>query len=99
MNVAFTVINTLVGLLLILMISKSNLPLIRIGKLTKIGLWVGAIGLISQALRTGFMVHFGNFPFQDAPIWMLKDLGYWFIAAGLLLHLYEKIKERRGWHV
>ena len=93
MNVAFTVINVLVGFLIIIMVSSSKLPVINVSTPTRVGLWIGAVGLICQALRTGFMLIYSSFPFSDFPIWMLKDIGYWFIAIGFFIHLYDEKKQ------
>lgn len=90
MSIVFLVLNLLFGLLLIVLVSNNKLPIVQISLFTKVGLWVGAIGLVSQALRTGYELFLGAFPFANLPIWMLKDFGYWFVVVGLLIHALER---------
>jgi len=79
------VMNVIAGIVLIATINHSRFPLRRLGVLGKGGVWIGSIGLVVQSLRTAYNDFVGEFPFNDFPIWMLKDFGYWLIALGFLI--------------
>ncbi len=59
----------------------------------KLGLWVGAIGLFAQALRSLQFIILGVSPTDnDLPLWVLKDMGYWVIALVVLINVIKKIR-------
>ena len=48
----------------------------------RVGLWVGAVGLLGQAVRNLIYLITGEaLSDHELPIWVLKDAGYWIICA------------------
>ena len=84
MSYLFPAMNALGGLVLILLISANHELHVRLNSSIRLGLWFGAIGLLAQSLRSFLNASIGEFPFNDLPIWMLKDVGYWLLIIGLI---------------
>lgn len=59
--------------------------------LVKLAVWVGAIGLIWQAVISGVFVVTGEFFLdEEFPLWALKDVGYWVIAVYIVKRFVKK---------
>lgn len=85
MDYLFSTMNALSGSVLILLINANHDLYVSLNLSLKLGLWVGAIGLLAQAGRTFSNATLGYFPFDGFPIWVLKDIGYWLLIGGLLI--------------
>lgn len=81
----FIVANIIAGLLLLITINAKNFPLRRLGLVGKVGVWLGGSGLIVQSMRSLYSDFVGVAPFDGLPIWMIKDVGYWFLAVSFLI--------------
>ena len=57
----------------------------------KVGLWLGAAGLLGQAYRNIIYLTTGLSPNDnDIPFWVLKDMGYWVVLAGVVFYMFKK---------
>ncbi len=57
----------------------------------KIGLWLGAVGLLGQAYRSFLFLITGASPHDDPlSLWLLKDAGYWFVTMGIVFLIIKK---------
>ena len=84
-------INLVVGFGLVVVIPFIPLPKLFEG-LFRLGLWIGGIGLFVQAERNYAFISGKTLMSFDFPLWVAKDLGYWVLLIGLLLHVVSKIR-------
>lgn len=84
MNLFLIGMNTVMGVMLIILILSPNFPLKKLGFIGRIGIWLCGLGLLAQALRTGMMTATGSFPFEGFPIWIIKDIGLWSLTVGFI---------------
>jgi hypothetical protein len=61
----------------------------------KIGLWLGASGLLGQAYRNAIYLSTRVSPSDnDISFWVLKDAGYWAVLAGVIYHGIKKVRSK-----
>ena len=89
-NWAVLVLNCMTALSIILMlVLHKRMRVFPVSH--KVGLWLGATGLLGQAYRNLIFLTAGNSPSDnELPFWVLKDAGYWVVLLGVVFLIIKK---------
>lgn len=55
-----------------------------------LGIWLCALGLLLQSLRSFSLYRGIDMPFAELPIWVVKDFGIWVLLLHYLLTLWGR---------